>query len=197
MSDNERLLNDLEDLSDGDYTDEEVNPPMATEEEDIVQEKAGGISKLAKLLKSTLLVNTIKKVNELRLQQPNIQTMVGTIEEDPEYKLIVTANSLVAEIDTELVTVIKYIRDLYDARFRGLDTLVTNPLAYVKTVKAIGANEDVRKVDFSGFLVATTVLSINIANKGLPTSTLTPEALEEVNIACDMALELESTQQKV
>ncbi|KAJ9080775.1 U4/U6-U5 snRNP complex subunit prp31 [Entomophthora muscae] len=197
MSDNERLLNDLEDLSDGDYTDEEVNPPMATEEEDIVQEKAGGISKLAKLLKSTLLVNTIKKVNELRLQQPNIQTMVGTIEEDPEYKLIVTANSLVAEIDTELVTVIKYIRDLYDARFRGLDTLVTNPLAYVKTVKAIGANEDVRKVDFSGFLVATTVLSINIANKGLPTSTLTPEALEEVNIACDMALELESTQQKL
>lgn len=52
-------------------------------------------------------------------------------------------------------------------------------------------------MDFSGFLSATTVLSINIANKGLPASTLTSEALEEVNIACDMALELDSTQQKV
>lgn len=196
MSDNERLLNDLDALSDEDHVETEDERSIDAEEADSEQRLSGGIANVAKLLKSPQMVNTLKKIEELRLRQPAIQTVAGVIEEDPEYKLIVTANSLVAEIDTELVTVIKYIRDLYDARFRGLDTLVTNPLDYVRTVKKIGATEDVRKIDFS-FLSATTVLSINIANQGLPTSTLTPEALAEVNLACDMALELDDTQQKL
>ncbi|KAI0243948.1 U4/U6-U5 snRNP complex subunit prp31 [Massospora cicadina] len=196
MSDNERLLNDLDDLSDGDYSETEHERPLNADEADSEQKPSGGIVNVAKLLKSPQMINTLKKIEELRLRQPAIQTMTGIIEEDPEYKLIVTANTLVAEIDTELVTVIKYIRDHYDARFRGLDTLVTNPLDYVRTVKKIGATEDVRKIDFS-FLSATTILSINIANQGLPTSTLTPEALAEVNLACDMALELDNTQQKL
>lgn len=201
MSDNEKLLNDLDDSSD-EYEEMQeaakgssLNSPNS--DDSIKNISKSDLHQLAKLLKSNVMVDTIQKIDVVESNKNQSNTVVGIIEDDPEYKLIVTANSLVAEIDNELVTVIKYIRDKYEARFRGLDTLVTHPLEYVKTVKAIGNEEDVRKLDFSGVLSSTTVLSINIANQGLPPSTLTASALEEVYKACDMALELELTQKKL
>ena len=58
----------------------------------------------------------------------------GNIEDNPEYKLLTQSNSLSTQIDSEIILVHKFIRDHYSARFPELETLITNPLDYAKTV---------------------------------------------------------------
>lgn len=64
--------------------------------------------------------------------------IIGPIEEDPEYQLIVESNALVSEINNEIQIVHKYIRDRYAKKFPELESLVLNPLDYARVVKRIG-----------------------------------------------------------
>ncbi|KAK4694917.1 U4/U6 small nuclear ribonucleoprotein PRP31, partial [Lecanoromycetidae sp. Uapishka_2] len=65
-------------------------------------------------------------------------TFVGSIEDNPEYNLLTQSNTLSTSIDNEIILVHKYIRDHYSSRFPELETLVTNPLDYAKSVAIIG-----------------------------------------------------------
>src|SRR5271155_769435 len=61
----------------------------------------------------------------------------GSIEDNPEYKLLTQSNSLSTQIDSEIILVHKFIRDHYSARFPELETLITNPLDYARTVSIL------------------------------------------------------------
>ena len=80
--------------------------------------------------------------------------MLGPIEADPEYQVIVDSNNLIVEIDNEisklsdhwisvgisgvnlsLDVIHKYVRDLYSKRFPELESLVHTALEYVRTVQ--------------------------------------------------------------
>ncbi len=87
------------------------------------------------------LIAVSQRVEE-KIANPNISELVGPIEEDPEYQLIVESNALVAEINNEIVLVHKYIRDRYAKKFPELESLVLNPLDYARVVKRI-ANQTV------------------------------------------------------
>jgi U4/U6 small nuclear ribonucleoprotein PRP31 len=63
---------------------------------------------------------------------------VGSVEENPEYKLLTQSNTLSTSIDGEIILVHKFIRDHYSVRFPELETLIQNPLEYAKTVAIIG-----------------------------------------------------------
>jgi U4/U6 small nuclear ribonucleoprotein PRP31 len=63
---------------------------------------------------------------------------VGNIEDHPEYHLLTQSNSMSTLIDSEIVLVHKFIRDHYSIRFPELETLITNPLEYAKTVAILG-----------------------------------------------------------
>lgn len=65
-------------------------------------------------------------------------TFVGSIEDNPEYHLLTQSNTLSTSIDNEIILVHKFIRDHYSTRFPELETLVTNPLDYAKSVAIIG-----------------------------------------------------------
>jgi len=62
----------------------------------------------------------------------------GSIEDNPEYKLLVQANALSSSIDSEILLVHKFIRDHYSVRFPELETMIKNPLQYVKAVAILG-----------------------------------------------------------
>jgi U4/U6 small nuclear ribonucleoprotein PRP31 len=62
----------------------------------------------------------------------------GSVEDNPEYTLLVQANALSSSIDNEIILVHKFIRDHYSVRFPELDTMIQNPLQYAKTVAIIG-----------------------------------------------------------
>lgn len=73
------------------------------------------------------------------------QAIGGSIEDDPQYALLVESNELIAAIDAEVAVVHRYVRDIYAAKFGELETMVTHPLDYFKVVQIIG-NETVRGV---------------------------------------------------
>ena len=63
---------------------------------------------------------------------------VRSINDDPEYKLLVEANGLYASIDTQVMIVHKFIRDHYSTRYPELETLITGPVEYANAVAIIG-----------------------------------------------------------
>ncbi|KAK1757609.1 hypothetical protein QBC47DRAFT_376492 [Echria macrotheca] len=70
--------------------------------------------------------------------QPAQTNDVGNVEDHPEYHLLTQSNSLSTSIDSEIALVHKFIRDHYSVRFPELETLITNPLEYAKTVAILG-----------------------------------------------------------
>lgn len=81
----------------------------------------------------------LQKIAQYQSLSPEKQTtFVGSIEDNPEYHLLTQSNTLSTSIDNEIILVHKFIRDHYSTRFPELETLVTNPLDYAKSVAIIG-----------------------------------------------------------
>ncbi|EGC43010.1 pre-mRNA-processing factor 31 [Histoplasma capsulatum var. duboisii H88] len=130
-------------------------------------------------------------------------TSIGSIEENPEYHLLTEANSLSTSIDNEIILVHKFIRDHYSTRFPELETLITNPLDYAKTVAILqnGPLDDIKSLSTStDNLVGATLRSVLdgpslmiVAVEGTTTRgrELSPSELKTVLDACKMMLSLD------
>lgn len=66
----------------------------------------------------------------------------GSLEDDPEYALIVASNQLVTAIDAEIAAVHRFVADLYGTKFAELEKMVSNAIDYFRVVQTIG-NETV------------------------------------------------------
>lgn len=85
------------------------------------------------------LSDTLQKIAHFQSLPPEKQTtLVGSVEDNPEYHLLTQSNTLSTSIDSEIILVHKFIRDHYSVRFPELETLVTNPLDYATVVLLIG-----------------------------------------------------------
>ncbi|OJD13214.1 hypothetical protein AJ78_06306 [Emergomyces pasteurianus Ep9510] len=130
-------------------------------------------------------------------------TTIGSIEDNPEYHLLTEANSLSTSIDNEMILVHKFIRDHYSTRFPELETLVTNPLDYAKTVSILqnGPLDDIKSLSTStDNLVGATLRSVLdgpslmiVAVEGTTTRgrELSQTELKTVLDACKMMLSLD------
>lgn len=90
-------------------------------------------------------------------------THIGSIEDNPEYKLLTQSNSLSTQVDSEIILVHKFIRDHYSTRFPELETLITNPLDYAKTVAILknGPMDNIKSIANSADnAVGTTLRSV-------------------------------------
>lgn len=88
--------------------------------------------------------------------------MFGPVEVDPEYRLIVEANNLTAEIDNEVNIIHKYVRDIYAKRFPELESLVPNALDYIRTVELLGNDLEASKVDLTDVLPPATKMVVSV-----------------------------------
>ncbi|KAF2222998.1 hypothetical protein BDZ85DRAFT_120245 [Elsinoe ampelina] len=145
-----QVLTELEDGDDDDGQDEDEEmtydkPGAEIENEEEAKEKAAKL-RLAgvKDVRSVAsLMDTLKpvleKISHYQNLPPDKQTKnIGSIEDNPEYKLLTQSNTLSTQIDSEVILVHKFIRDHYSVRFPELERLVQNPLDYAKTVAIIG-----------------------------------------------------------
>ncbi|KAI9296842.1 Nop domain-containing protein [Neoconidiobolus thromboides FSU 785] len=198
MSEGENYENENEDKqedSEGEMEEDQDEKEDSIERKDVDSINSGSIESQAKLLKSKEMIETLRKIEEIKKDKDKQETkLIGIMEQDPQYKLIVSSNTLVAEIDNELVTVIKFIRDNYITRFKGLDTLITSPLDYVRTVKMIGKEKDLTKLNLKSILTPVNVMILTVANTDLVSREIDDKSLQEVLKACDMALELDEAQ---
>ncbi|EMR09530.1 hypothetical protein PNEG_02115 [Pneumocystis murina B123] len=146
------------------------------------------------LLKSEFMINILNKIDAYSKNQT--LSFQGNIEDHPEYQLIVDSNNLAVEIDNEIITINKFIRDNYSQRFPELESLVVNPLDYAKTVRIIGNQMDITQVNLS-HLPSATVMVITVTNSTSEGTLLQQNKLDMVFEACDLTLELESAKKKI
>ncbi|KAI4121540.1 MAG: hypothetical protein LQ338_006309 [Usnochroma carphineum] len=165
----------------------------------------GGVSDVrtvAGLMKT--LEPVLEKVAHYQSLPPEKQnSFVGSVEENPEYHLLTQANTLSTSIDNEIILVHKFIRDHYSTRFPELETLVTNPLDYAKTVAIIGngpmdsikeisqktdnlVNASLRSILDGPTLMVVTVEATTTRGRELP-----PSELKTIHRACEMTLSLD------
>ncbi|KAL8696175.1 MAG: hypothetical protein Q9201_007789 [Fulgogasparrea decipioides] len=208
-------------LLDGDEEDEAAEEEDAQEgalkiEEQDDEEEAkakvekmqlGGVSDVRTVagLMKTLepVLEKVAHYQSLPLEKQN--TFIGSVEDNPEYHLLTQANTLSTSIDNEIILVHKFIRDHYSARFPELETLVTNPLDYAKTVAIIGngpmdsnkikeisqrtdnlVNASLRSILDGPTLMVVTVEATTTRGRELPAS-----ELKTIHRACEMTLSLD------
>ncbi|KAJ3026940.1 UNVERIFIED_CONTAM: U4/U6 small nuclear ribonucleoprotein Prp31 [Siphonaria sp. JEL0065] len=189
----------LSDDNDNDM-DEDDDDDEHEEREELPDLSAiNSVNKVAHLLHSKRLTDIMEKIAEfmassrVRVQADN----TGPVEDDPEYKVLVNANNVMFDVDSEIVLVHKFIRDKYSFRFPELETLVPNALDYARAVKAIGNEMDVAKLDLKSLLPASVVMIITVTASGTNGKPLDQDQLNVVLEACDMALELENVKRTI
>ncbi|KAK0272731.1 U4/U6-U5 snRNP complex subunit prp31 [Friedmanniomyces endolithicus] len=151
-----------------------------------------------------LLQPVIERIEHYKNLPPDKQTKnIGSIEDNPEYKLLTLSNTLSTSIDGEIVLVHKFIRDHYSVRYPELETLIVNPLDYAKTVAIIGNGpmESLEQVvDSSDNVVGQTLRqvldkpSLMVVTLEATTTrgvSLSEPELAAVRRACEMTLHLD------
>ena len=150
----------------------------------------------------------MQKIEHYKNLPPDQQTkVIGSIEENPEYKLLTQSNTLSTSIDGEIILVHKWIRDHYSVRFPELETLIQNPLDYAKTVAIIGNGpmENIRAISESKDNIVGQSLrqvldgpSLMVVTVEATTTCGTPlsdKELAAVRQACEMTLKLDRAKQ--
>eukprot|EP00126_Sphaerothecum_destruens_P004670 Sdes_comp18315_c0_seq1m8032 len=152
------------------------------------------VREIARVLYSRELEEVIAGIQHQNAHYEGQRQILGPVEEDAEYKLIVKANDLSVKIDADISVLHKLIRDIFAARFPELEQLVPNPLDYIKTVRLIGAHTDITQVDLSAVLSAATIMVVNVAAATSSGRVLGGAQQGECVAACEAALKLEAHQ---
>ncbi|KAI7868164.1 hypothetical protein BDF14DRAFT_608002 [Spinellus fusiger] len=153
------------------------------------------IRKVSKLLHSKHTQDVLKRIDYFKSQTSGMTRDAG--DEDEEYSLIIQANGMTADIDNEIQTVHKFLRDHYAPRFPELESLVLNPLDYARTVRAIGNAMDISKVDLRPILPSATIMVITVTHTTTGGHPMSEEAWQVTEEACAMALGLDAARKKI
>jgi len=150
------------------------------------------------------LSSVLQKIEHYQAIPPDQRTTsVGSIEDNPEYALLTQSNHLATQIDSEVILVHKFIRDHYSTRFPQLETLVSNPLDYAKTVAIIknGPLENIKsiaessdnlvKAPLRSILDGPTMMVVAVEATTSEGQALTDAELETTLAACEMVLQLD------
>ncbi|KAI4114435.1 MAG: hypothetical protein LQ345_004772, partial [Seirophora villosa] len=165
----------------------------------------GGVSDVrtvAGLMKT--LEPVLEKVAQYQSLPPDKQnSFVGSVEDNPEYHLLTQANTLSSSIDNEVILVHKFIRDHYSSRFPELETLVTNPLDYAKTVAIVGNGpmENIKEISqrtdnlvsasLRSILDGPTLMVVTVEATTTRGRELPAAELKTISRACEMTLSLD------
>lgn len=206
MSLADELLADLEEQDQDDIKEQymesavvlDINPKptVVPMEEDI---KITSIREIAKLRDSERLRNIMDQIDDYSTKPHKAEDIVGPVEADPEYQLIVEANNVAVDIDNEITVIHRFTRDKYSKRFPELESLVVGPLEYVMTVKELGNDLDKAKNNeaLQQILTQATIMVVSVTASTTQGQLLTDQEKEDIYEACDMAIEMNNFKQKI
>lgn len=193
---------DVNDIKQENYEIEDVGMTVDDDMKDIDMEKftKESVRNIAKLLDSQQLKQVIEKI-EMYQFGGGVKRgeIVGPVEQDPEYKLIVEANNLTVEIDNEINVIHKYIRDKYAKRMPELESLVPVALDYIKTVRELGNEVQKAKNNevLQKFLTTATIMVVSVSASTTQGTNLNETDLGFINEACDIAVQLNDIKLKI
>ncbi|XP_071541465.1 U4/U6 small nuclear ribonucleoprotein Prp31 [Panulirus ornatus] len=150
------------------------------------------VRQVARLWDSDRLKDIKEQIENYALKQRKPEDLQGPVEADPEYKLIVEANNINVDIDDEIGTIHKFVKEKYAKRFPELESLVVNPLEYLNAVRELG--NDVDKVKNSEalaqILTQATIMVVSVTASTTQGTLLTDQELGAIEDACKMAQDL-------
>lgn len=200
------LEDDDEDLDEQQLVNDHIED-VAMDEEQVPDEQTQckfnpneSVRAIAKLSDSWHLHDIVAKILDYQ-RNPRKATdlIVGQVEQDPEYKLIVEANNLTVEIDVEINIIHKYIRDKYAKRFPELESLVPPAMDYVRTVRILGNRVEKAKnnEEIQQFLTTATIMIVSVSASTTQGTDLSEADMALVNEACTIAMELDEIKAKI
>lgn len=201
MSLADELLADLEDAGDNEEEQFFHQDPNIQEVDDIAMEQElqlQSVRTIAKLRDSEQLERVMREI-EYRSANEGNGEVVGPVEADPEYQLIVEANNLAVEIDNEVNIIHKFTRDKYSKRFPELESLVPGAIEYVSTVKELGNELDRAKNNETllQFLTPATIMVVSVTASTTQGQLLSDEECKIIFEACEMAIEMNNFKQEI
>lgn len=114
----------------------------------------------------------------------------GTLESDPEYKLILASNKIIQEIDEEIIGTQRYVTEIYVKKFPELDSLISNKIDYIQTVKRIGNEMDMTMVELGDLLPSATVMIVSVTGSTTSGMPLSDTDLAECFKGCEEVMQL-------
>lgn len=129
----------IDGIEDGDDDDDEDDEPME------VDVRVSSIRELCKLRDSKKLQHILTEIDKYIANPRKSNEMIGNVESDPEYQLIVEANSVAVDVDNEISIIHKFTKNKYQKRFPELDSLIVGEMEYLHAVKELGNDLDEAK----------------------------------------------------
>lgn len=172
---------------------------MVLEDKMEVDVKVNSVRDLCKLRDSQRMKTVLDAIEKYVDKPRKPSDMVGNLESDPEYQLIVEANNVAAEIDNEVSLIHKFTKDKYQKRFPELDSLVMVEMDYIKAVKELGNDLDQAKNNemLQQILTQATIMIVSVTASTTQGELLTEAELAQINEACNMAIELNNFKIKI
>lgn len=181
MSLADELLADLEEDNDNDIDDADMADADEAEQANLTHELAEKLLKptpnlmevdvtvqsvreLCKLRDSDRLQNTLKQIEHYASRQRTAAEMLGSVESDPEYCLIVDANAIAVDVDNEISIIHKFTKEKYQKRFPELDSLIVGEIEYLLAVKELGNDLDQVKNNekLQAILTQATIMIVSV-----------------------------------
>ncbi|KAF2856263.1 Nop domain-containing protein [Plenodomus tracheiphilus IPT5] len=180
----------------------EDDDAMVDEEAAHVEQPKGPSDVRAGYMLMKGMAPTLERIHTV---QPDREELLDgeDIEDDPEYQLLKEANEFSTQIDGEIASVHKFIRDNYSVVFPYLEELVKNPVDYAKTVailqngpldqiKTIAQRTDnIVGIALKNILDGPSLMVITVEATRAQGRNLTEAELEVVIGACKLLLDLD------
>ncbi|KAJ2617221.1 U4/U6-U5 snRNP complex subunit prp31 [Coemansia sp. RSA 1365] len=162
-----------------------------------IASSANSIYGIVELNKSCELDMLLSEISQSQMAAVSHREVIGLVEDDPDYKLVLQANEMSTRIAGEILVVHRFLLDHYKRRFPELETLVRNPVDYARTIKAIGGAKDIAKTELNGILPNATQMVVTVTGSTTAGHPLSEEELIRIEEAADCLLDLSRTKHKI
>lgn len=135
------------------------------------------------------LASLLSEIHALHLSNPT--------QHPSEYNLVVSCTQLISEIDEEIQTLHRSLKEAYNPSFPELETLIFNPLDYARVVLLSANVSDLTKVDLRKVLPSGTVITVHLAASASTGRKLDGEELARVHALCHALMQLEEKRQQI
>jgi RNA processing factor Prp31 len=112
------------------------------------------------------------------------------------YYIISECNKYITDINQEINLIFKSLKESYSERFPELSSIILNPYDYATTVKNLGNNLDLSRVDLS-YLPNNMQLSLNVVSSSTSGRPLNKEKLYQVQNLCEAIFNLNTYKRKI
>ena len=175
---------------DEDMVDEEAEYRQKEKDKD---SKVQADIKSAQQLKANL-ESVLQRIEEVKDKMDIVEG--ESFEDSPDYNLLTEANEYSTQIDGEIATVHKFIRDHYSAFFPHLEDLLKNPVVYARACLVIGGGplDDIKTITpkLRGIpeLDPALIMVVEIEATRVEGRLLDEAELSLISAACHLLLEL-------